>query len=161
MTVYDHVFFPIFGAGCLIAAIASFFAARKSGCLLPCVLLALGTVAFWAGLFIGSDFGYRVWQSMPDPPDEAFSDSAPAGALLFGWFPGGVFCVLVFGFFRLAGALDSVCPDIFVEMSQSWSNANGLWLPLETLELFHKWFEVELVKRVIEAAPREVLRETR
>lgn len=101
MTAYDQVFYPIFGVGCAIAAIASFLAARKSGLVFPAALLVVGVVAFWAGLFIGSEFGYQAWQSIPDPPQEAFSDTAPMGALLFGWLPGSVFCGYVFGFSRL------------------------------------------------------------
>lgn len=107
MTAYDQIFYPVFGVGCAFATIASFFAARKSGLVLPAALLAVGVVAFWAGLFIGSEIGYQAWQSIPDLPDEAFSDTAPLGALLFGWLPGGVFCGFVFGFVRIAGYLFS------------------------------------------------------
>lgn len=101
MNAYHQAFFPIFVVGCVIAASASFVAAflaeRKSGCLFPLFSLGLGILAFWAALFLGSDFGYRAWQAIPDPPAEAFSDAAPMGALLLGWLPGGVFCSLVFG----------------------------------------------------------------
>jgi len=100
MTPYHVYFLPIFLVGCLIAVIASFFASRNSGCSIPGALLALGVLSFWVGLFIGSDVGYRAWQSMPDPPKEAFSDASAMGALVFGWFPGGVFCLAFFGFFR-------------------------------------------------------------
>jgi hypothetical protein len=54
-------------------------------------------------------------------------------------------------------ALESVYADIFAEMSESWINAPELWLTLETLESFHKWFEVEIVRTVVDAAPSEVL----
>lgn len=107
MTAYHQVFYPIFAAGCAIAALASVFAARKSGCFLPGALLVVGTVAFWAALFIGADLGYRAWQSIPNPPDKAFSDASVVGALLIGWIPGGVFCGVVFVFVRVAGYLCS------------------------------------------------------
>jgi hypothetical protein len=97
VTVYYEVFLPIWGTGCAIAAIVSFFAAWRSGFFVPTILLIVGVVAFWAGLFLGSEFGYQAWQSMPDPPDEAFRDTFPLGALVFGWIPGSVFCLLVFG----------------------------------------------------------------
>ncbi len=107
MTAYDQVFYPIFGVGCVIATIASIFAARKSGLVFSAVPLGVGIIAFWAGLFIGSEVGYQTWQSIPDPPDEAFSDTAPLGALLFGWLPGSIFCGVVFGITRLTRQLFS------------------------------------------------------
>ena len=105
MTAYDQVFYPIFGLACAIAFIASFFAARKSGCVVPAALLVVGMVAFWAGLLIGIAKGYRAWQSIPKPPDEAFYDGEKVWALFFGWLPGAVFCGSVFGFIRLVGYL--------------------------------------------------------
>jgi hypothetical protein len=49
---------------------------------------------------MGSDMGYRAWQSMSDPPPEAFSDASVLGALILGWVPGVVFCLTVFGLVR-------------------------------------------------------------
>ena len=100
MNPYEQVFYPILGAACVIAAIASYLAARTSGVLLPGVLLITGVVAIWAALFVGSDLGYRAWQSIPDPPREAFSDAFPTGAALFGWLPSAVFCWFVFALAR-------------------------------------------------------------
>ena len=101
MTAYDQIFYPIFGVGCAIAATASFLAAflaaRKSGFVFPVVALGVGIIAFWAALFIGSEVGYQTWQSIPDPPAEAFSDTAPMGALIVGWLPGSVYCGVIFG----------------------------------------------------------------
>lgn len=97
MTPYSAVFYPIFGLGFLIALICSVIAARVSGIAVPAILLTFGTFSFWAGLFFGSELGYRVWQGSPDPPPEAFSDTFPLGALMFGWFPAGMFCGSVFG----------------------------------------------------------------
>ncbi len=70
MTPYDETFLPIFILGCVLGAVASFFAGRLSGCVLPGALLAIGILAVWSAVFIGSDMGYRAWQSMPDPPRE-------------------------------------------------------------------------------------------
>ena len=97
MTPYDEVFLPIFGVGCLIAFLVSFIAGRLGGLVLPGIALSLGVMSFWVSLFLGSELGYRAWQSMPDPPAVAFSDTAPLGALVFGWLPAGVFCGFVFG----------------------------------------------------------------
>lgn len=59
-------------------------------------LLLVGALGGWVGLFLGSDMYYRVWQAMPDPPDEAFADTAPFGVLLGGWIPGGLFVAVSF-----------------------------------------------------------------
>lgn len=37
---------------------------------------------------------------MPDPPAEAFNDASVVGALILGWFPGGLFCLIVFALVR-------------------------------------------------------------
>ena len=63
--------------------------------------LVVGIFAFWGTLFVGSEIGYQKWQSIPNPPDEAFADTFPMGALLAGWLPGSVYCGFLFGIMRL------------------------------------------------------------
>lgn len=114
MTPYHEVFLPIMLIGCLVAGVLSLVAGTRSGCLIPCLLLPIGVIVFWVALFIGSDMGYRKWQSMPDPPAEAFSDASALGALVFGWVPGVLFCSVVFAAvrgFRLF--LHWANPDVF------------------------------------------------
>ncbi|MCA9266709.1 MAG: hypothetical protein KDA60_22780 [Planctomycetales bacterium] len=105
MTPYHEIFIPIFLLGCLIAGILSAFAGIKSGCLLPGLFLLVGVVIVWVAIFVGSDMGYRAWQSIPDPPDEAFSDASVLGALILGWLPGLMFCSLVFAVVRAVRTL--------------------------------------------------------
>jgi hypothetical protein len=93
---YDAVFWPIFGTGLTVAFVTSTAAAWSRSFVLPLVLLPLGVIAFWATIFLGSDLGYRAWQGIPNPPDEAYSDSAPAGLMILGWIPGGMFCLFIF-----------------------------------------------------------------
>jgi hypothetical protein len=100
MTPFDEVFLPIFLLGLLAAATLSIIAGVKSGCLLPGLMLASGTLALWAAIFLGSDMGYRAWQQSPNPPHEAFSDGSALGALLFGWLPAGLSCLLLFTLVR-------------------------------------------------------------
>lgn len=58
-------------------------------------LLVGGAVCFWISLFLGTHIGYGEWQTMPEPPEEAFADGAKlVFALMAGWLPG---LVLVLG----------------------------------------------------------------
>ncbi len=90
-------FLTIVGIG-LVGGVGSAAAAAWNGRWLGRIpLLLVGVIGVWLGLFFGSDHSYRVWQSMPNPPDEAFADTAPIGALLLGWLPGSVIVGAAFG----------------------------------------------------------------
>ncbi len=94
---YDEVFWPIFGGGLALSFVMATAAAWSRRFLIPLILLPISVLSFWITIFLGSDLGYRAWQQIPNPPDEAYSDAAPAGLLILGWIPGGMFCSLVFG----------------------------------------------------------------
>ncbi|MHC5002063.1 MAG: hypothetical protein ACYTJ0_02975 [Planctomycetota bacterium] len=98
---YGHsrhaAFLTVFGIGLVAGVATAILAARNRSWLGRSPLLLVGIVSVWLGLFLGSDKGFRVWQSMPDPPDEAFADTAPMGALLIGWFPGAIVVGGIFG----------------------------------------------------------------
>ena len=94
-------FLTIFGIGLLAGVVAATLAARNRSWLGRIPLLLAGIIGVWLGLFLGSDHAFRVWQSMPDPPDEAFADTGPIGALLIGWLPGAIIVGVVFGLARL------------------------------------------------------------
>ena len=94
---YDMVFWPIFGGGLAGSFVLATTAAWSRGFLIPLILLPVSVLSFWSTIFLGSDMGYRAWQQIPNPPDEAYSDAAPAGLLILGWIPGGMFCALIFG----------------------------------------------------------------
>jgi hypothetical protein len=59
-------------------------------------LLAAAILPLWIAMFIAADSGYRAWQSIPNAPEEAFSDTGPIFLLLAGWLPsfGVVFLLL-------------------------------------------------------------------
>ena len=105
MNPFEAIFYPIFGGACLLATIATFMAARTKGVVASGMLLAVGVFTVWAGMFFGSEFGYRAWQAMPDPPPEAYADTLPLGALLFGWVPGSFFCGVLFGTLKIISLL--------------------------------------------------------
>lgn len=89
-------FLTIFGIGLCLGVAAAVLAACNRSWWGRVPLLLIGILCVWLGLFLGSDHGFRVWQSMPDPPDEAFADTAPLGALLAGWLPGAILVGVAF-----------------------------------------------------------------
>lgn len=95
MTPLDFYFYTIFGAGCVLAGVLSLIA---SGCrwLSAALLLATAICIFWSGLLSGLEIGFRAWQAIPNPPEEAYSDSGPSIVLVGGWIPGTIFCMIVF-----------------------------------------------------------------
>ena len=97
-------FYTLAGIGVIFGTIAAILAGWSRWWLGQLPLLLVGVFGTWAGLFLASDHGYRVWQGGPNPPDEAFADTAPIGFLLAGWIPSGIFVGLVFAaallFFR-------------------------------------------------------------
>ena len=51
-------------------------------------LLGTAVLILWIGLILGVETGYRAWQGIPEPPQEAFSDTGgPFVVLFMGWFP--------------------------------------------------------------------------
>ena len=59
-------------------------------------IFLVGILGVWFGLFLGSEKYFRVWQTIPNPPDEAFSDSGPMVFLFAGWVPGVVVMGILF-----------------------------------------------------------------
>jgi len=61
-----------------------------SGCgrrILRLAFLAVAVFVLWIAMFVGAEVGYSAWQGIPNPPDEAFSDTGPIFFLLAGWLP--------------------------------------------------------------------------
>ena len=130
MTAFHETFLPIFLVGAGIALVVSFFAGRLKSWLATGVLLAFGVVAFWASLFVGSDMGYRAWQSIPDPPPQAFADTAPLGALVFGWIPGGLFCLVIYGISRGIASLSYARRGELYATGSDFSDSGNPYNPL-------------------------------
>lgn len=66
-------------------------------------VLAVATLGLWIAIVVGTELGYHTWQCLPDPPDEAFSDTGgPLVSLFLGWLPSLVLLGLAHGLFRLA-----------------------------------------------------------
>jgi hypothetical protein len=98
---HKAAFRTIFGIGAALGVVAALLAARNRSWFGRIPLLLVGTLCVWAGLFFASEKFFRVWQASPDPPDEAFADTGPLGALLAGWIPGGLLVLVVFAAGRL------------------------------------------------------------
>ncbi len=57
-------------------------------------LLGIAVLALWIGLILGAGTGYSAWQSIPELPQEAFSDTGGSLVVLFtGWFPAPVLLI--------------------------------------------------------------------
>lgn len=51
-------------------------------------VLAAAILLLWIALIVGVEYGYNAWQSIPNPPDAAFSDTGgPFFMLFLGWLP--------------------------------------------------------------------------
>ena len=87
-----HAFLWIGIAGAFATAL---LAALSRSWLAWIPLLAMGIVCFWASLVLGMARYHQAWQSMPNPPKEAYADSDVQYSLLFGWIF-GTFVELVF-----------------------------------------------------------------
>ena len=103
------------GSAIFIMAVLVLVATWHFNVLIQVGIVLVGIIIVWAGLFLGLDIGYREWQRMPDPPDEAFADTAPLGMLLAGWLPGGMITItwwallklIEFGLLALRGRSES------------------------------------------------------
>lgn len=94
---FNATFLAKFAIGLVAAVIAAILAAMNRSWFGKVPLLLAGILCCWVGIFLGYDNGYRKWQSGPNPPDEAFADTAPIGALLLGWLPAGILVACLFG----------------------------------------------------------------
>ena len=83
MTPLDFYFYTIFGAGCVLAGVLSLIATRCRW-LSATLLLATAICIFWSSLLFGLEIGFRAWQAIPNPPEEAYSDSGPSIVLVGG-----------------------------------------------------------------------------
>lgn len=96
MDPFSLVFLPTFGAGCVLGATLAWKASGR-GLIGQTLLLLLAVAAVWLSLILGVCWGYDAWQSLPEPPDEAFADGANlTGSVMFGWMPAGAGCAVVF-----------------------------------------------------------------
>jgi hypothetical protein len=89
-------FLTVFGIGLFSGLVATGLAAWNRSWLGRIPLLLVGVLCVWLGLFLGSEKYFRVWQGTPNHSDEAYADTAPLGALLFGWAPGAIVVGVVF-----------------------------------------------------------------
>lgn len=63
--------------------------------------LLLGVVIGWFALAGGTMWGYTAWQTIPDPPAEAFADGAKLTAsVMVGWLPYFILLVPLFCLLR-------------------------------------------------------------
>jgi len=89
--------FTVAGIGLLGGITCGMLAARNRSYWGRAPLLLTGVLCIWFGLALGADKGYRVWQSMPKAPGEAYADTNAILPLLVGWIPGSLIVGVAFG----------------------------------------------------------------
>ena len=94
--------FTVSGIGLLGGAISGMLAAWNRSWWGRIPLLFSGVLCIWSGLAFGADKYFRVWQSMPNAPDLAYSDAGAMVPFLVGWVPGVFIVGVVFGLTLLA-----------------------------------------------------------
>ncbi len=94
---YSSVLYSHLSYGLPMALVAGVCAAAIGGRLLKSGVMLVGVLAFWVALFLGNHYGFGAWQTVPNPPEEAFVDGALlVGSLMGGWLPGGLLVVVAY-----------------------------------------------------------------
>ena len=102
MTPFHIPFFSWLIAGLILAVFLIYFGAKRFRLLGQALCFISAVLFVWLSLIIGTHMGYGAWQSISDPPDEAFADGAKLMASVFaGWLPSGIFCLIVLLIARL------------------------------------------------------------
>lgn len=98
--------------GGLLCAACGILAGRSSGWTPVLLHGVVGVGSLWVNLFSGTSTFFDVWQAMPAPPPEAFTDGAQlVAAVIGGWLPGVLVFLLAFGVVRMIGRSSGVVKD--------------------------------------------------
>lgn len=89
------------GSACVVTMLLVLIAIWRFPLWVQLITALFGIAIIWGGLFFGSELGLRNWQAMPNAPKEAYADTGPAGMLLFGWAPAGLFTAVWWGLLSL------------------------------------------------------------
>ena len=88
--LWTYGWFP-FLLGCIPAGLCLFVGSGYRSQVTRGLFLGVSIHLMWGGYFMGIERGYSIWQSLPNPPEEAFSDTHAAAGLFLGWLPSLVF----------------------------------------------------------------------
>ena len=79
---------PSLACGLAISSVMVIWGSRRVRRRSRMAVLAATTLVLWIALIVGVEYGYNAWQSIPNPPEEAFSDTGgPFFVLFAGWLP--------------------------------------------------------------------------
>ncbi len=79
-----------FAGGLPLGVVGAAYAGWSRSWIARGAVLPVCVLCVWATLVLGVDAWFRTWQSMPNAPDEAFSDAGAMVPVLLGWAPAGV-----------------------------------------------------------------------
>lgn len=75
-------------SGLVISSVLVLWGSRRAKLWARIAFLGGAIILLWIALILGIENGYHAWQSIPNPPKEAFSDAGGPFTILFlGWFP--------------------------------------------------------------------------
>jgi hypothetical protein len=77
-----------FVCGLAISFLILIFGSSRARLVPQLAFLMAAVLVLWVAMFVGAEVGYSAWQGIPNPPNEAFSDTGPIFFLLAGWLPG-------------------------------------------------------------------------
>ena len=64
--------------------------------------LGVAIIVLWFAMFAAVELGYRAWQCIPNPPEDAYSDTGgPFFILFLGWLPSMVILGIEYLLLRL------------------------------------------------------------
>ena len=88
--------------GLAVSSVMVLWGSRRVGLIPRLAFLTVAIILLWISLIIGIEYGYNSWQKIPNPPEEAFSDTGGPFAILFlGWFPSLIILGLEYLLLRL------------------------------------------------------------
>ena len=71
-----------------ISFVMVFWGSRRVRRVSRMAFLVAAILVLWLAMIVGVESGYHSWQTIPNPPEEAFSDTGGPGITLFlGWLP--------------------------------------------------------------------------
>lgn len=115
---------PYLAGGLAISCVMVLWGSRRVRRVSRMAFLVAAILVLWLAMIVGVEVGYHSWQTSPNPPEEAFSDTGGPGiTLLLGWLPG----LVVLGIAHLL--LRVIAPPVLVQKAHRSQSINPVNRP--------------------------------